>query len=338
MLILVEYRVSIEDLASLAIVTFRIPDLSDAKKRAMLAPSIHKPLAGSMLQGCAQQQDPLAIMQILTAVYLAGSSDGAQYKDLASLFPPSEIVNYRKTLAQLGAKSKTFALGPEVLTLQGLFLEREGKRDEAEALYLEAVERCHFKFNPKTRHPMQIELLTPWNALAYFYKNDPSPARQAQAKKYFERGALEGDDPLSCYELASYEDKSDPRWLKFTSKAAASGHRQAAVDLAEFYREASAPNSPVLANSKTQNMLNWLTSWRKGSTATLAHEWLQAASIMGHKPSTLKLAEHYQSQGDKEGAKEYWWKLTEPPSTANQVEEWPQLVQIGRKRLAGIRT
>jgi tetratricopeptide (TPR) repeat protein len=337
MLISVEYRVSIEDLASLAIVTFKIPDLSDAKKKAMLAPSIHKPLAGHMLQGCAQQKDPLAIMQILTAVYLAGSSDGATYKDLASLFPSSDIATYRKTLEELGAKSKTFALGPEVLTLQGLFLEREGKRDKAEALYIEAVERCHFKYNPKTRHPMQIELLTPWNALAYFYKNDPSLARQAQAKAYFEKGALEGDDPLSCYELACLEDKSDPGWLTFTSKAAASGHRQAAVDLADFYQEASAPDPLVLANSKTRNMLNWLTGWRKGSTATLAQEWLRAASIMGHKPSTLKLAEHYQSKGDKEGAKEYWQKLTEPPSAANQVEEWPQLVHIGRKRLASIK-
>jgi tetratricopeptide (TPR) repeat protein len=336
MLILVEYRVSIEDLASLAIVTFRIPDIRDANKKAMLAPSVHKPLAGSMLQGCAQQQDPLAIMQILTAVYLAGSSDGAPYKELASLFPPADIAKYRKTLEHLGTKSKTFSLGPEVLTLQGLFLEREGNRDEAEALYLEAVKRCHFKFNPKARHPMQLELLTPWNALAYFYKNDTSAARQAQAKKYFERGAVEGDDPLSCYELAQLEDKSDPRWLKFTSKAAASGHRQAAVDLAEFYQEASALDPPVLAKSNMRNMLNWLLRWKKDSTATIAHEWLQAASIMGHKPSTLKLAEYCQSIGDKDGAKEYWRKLTEPPSAANQVEEWPQLVQIGRKRLAGL--
>jgi hypothetical protein len=337
MLILAEYGVSIEDLASLAIVTFKIPDLTDAKKKAMLSSSVHKPWAGSMLQGCAEEQDPLAVVQIMTAVYLAGSSDGASYQELASLFPQSDIAKYRKTLEQLGTKSKTFALGPQVLTLQGLFLEREGRREKAEALYLEAVERCHFKHNPKSEHPMQLPLPTPWNALAYFLKNDPSPDRQVQAKRYFERGAVEGDDPLSYYELASFEDKTDPKWLHYTSKAAASGHRQAAVDLAEFYQEASSSDSPILAESRMRKTLNWLIGWRSGSTATFAHEWLQAASIMGHKPSTLKLAEHHQSIGDLTRAKEHLRKLTEPPSSANQVEEWPQLVQIARKRLAEIK-
>jgi hypothetical protein len=337
MLMLAEYGVSIEDLASLAIVTFKIPELTDAKKKAMLSPSVHKTLAGLMLQGCAEEQDPLAIVQIMTAVYLAGSSDGSLYKELASLFPQSEIAKYRKTLEQLGAKSKTFALGPQVLTLQGLFLEGEGKKERAEALYLEAVERCHFKYNPKSQHPMQLPLPTPWNALAYLLKNDPSPSRQVQAKKYFEKGAVEGDDPLSYYELASFEDKTDPKWLHYTSKAAASGHRPAAVDLAEFYQEASSSESPILAESNMRKTLNWLLGWRSGSTATFAHEWLQAASIMGHKPSTLKLAEYRQSIGDHAGAKEHLRKLAEPPSSANQVEEWPQLVQIAKKRLADIK-
>jgi hypothetical protein len=84
--------------------------------------------------------------------------------------------------------------------------------------------------------------------------------------------------------------------------------------------------------------LNWLLGWKSGGAAALAREWLQAASNMGHKPSTLQLADYHESVGDQDGAKENYRKLTEPPSSTNQVEEWPQLVQVGRRRLAGIKT
>jgi hypothetical protein len=332
-----EYRVSVEDLASLAIITFKIPDLSDREKRAKIPPSVHKPLSGAMLQGCAQAEDPLAIIQILSAVYLADTTDGSSYRDLASLFPQSEVSKYRTTLERLGAKSKTFSLGPDVLTLQGLFTEREGKNDKAQDLYVEAIERCHFKYNPKSNHPMQLPLVRPWNALGYLLKKDPDPRVQSQAKTYFMRGAIEGNDPLSYYELAAFEERSDPKWLQYTSKAAASGHRQATVDLADFYRAASLPDSLVLKNSSMKKALNWLLSWKSGSVEKLAQEWLQAASNMGHKPSTLQLANYCESMGDSEGAKEHYRKLVEPPSSTNQTEEWPQLVQVGKRRLAGIK-
>lgn len=336
MLIRAGYGVSIEDLASLAIVTFRIPDLTDPSKRAQLPPSQHEPLASSILRGCAEAEEPLAIMQILIAIYLASSSDGAPYKKLASLFPQNEIARYRKTLEMLCAKAKTFPLGPEALTLQGLFLEREGKKEKAKDFYTEAVQRCHFKYNPKSRHPLQLPLIAPWNALGYLLKAEKDPNAQAQAKAYFNKGATEGDDPLSCYESAAFEDRTDPNWLQYTSKAAASGHRQATVDLAVFYREASSKDSPILANANMRKALNWLLEWKRGNAATLAREWLIAASNMGHKPSILQLADYYEATGDQDKAKEHLRRLAEPPSSANQAEEWPQLVQIAEKRLAGI--
>jgi tetratricopeptide (TPR) repeat protein len=332
----VEYGVSIEDLASLAIVTFRIPDLTDAKKRAQLPPSVHEPLSSSMLQGCAQAEEPLAIMQILTAVYLANASDGTPYKRLASLFPQSEITKYRKTLEILCTKAKTFSLGPEALTLQGLFLEREGKKEKAKDLYTEAVQRCHLKYNPKSRHPLQLPLIAPWNALGYFLKANKDPESQAQAKVYFNKGAIEADDPLSCYESAAFEERAEPNWLQYTSKAAASGHRQATVDLAEFYREASSKESPVLASTNMRKALNWLLEWKRGDPATLAREWLVAASNMGHKPSTLELADYYQSSGDQDKANECLRRLADPPRSANHAEVWPQLVEAAKKRLTGI--
>jgi len=337
-LITAEYNLSVEDLASLAIVTFRIPDLTDPEKRAQLPPSQHKPLAASMLRGCAHLEDPLAVMQILTAVYLADLTGEHSYKDIVSHFPKSEIPKFKQTLEQLGAKSNTFGLGPEALTLQGLFAERAGDREKAKTLYIEAVERSTLKYTPGSRHPMQLPLTTPWNALGYLLKTDKDPSVRAQAKTYFQRGALEGDDPLSYYEAAAFEDRSDPKWLQYTSKAAASGHRQATVDLAQFYLEVSSKGSPVLAQSKMRKALNWLLAWRKGSAADLAREWAHAASIMGHKPSMLQLADYRESVGDVEGAKKYLRGLVEAPKGAGKVEEWPQLVQLAKKRLAGIRT
>ncbi|KAH8724285.1 hypothetical protein GQ44DRAFT_654991 [Phaeosphaeriaceae sp. PMI808] len=331
------YNVSVENLAALAIVTFKIPDLSDPEKRAMLPPSQHKPLSGSILQGCAQAEDPLAIIQILTAVYLAGSSIEPTYKEIASLFSQKDVALYRQTLEKLCTKSVKFALGPDALTLQGLFLEKEGQKEKATALYTEAVRRCHFKYNPTSRHPMQLPLTSPWNALGNLLKTDPDPAFQAQAKEAYRRGAVEGDDPISYYELASYEDGTTPEWLRYTSKAAASGHRQAMVDLANFYKEVKSPDSPALKNSNMRKALNWLLGWKKGSAETLAHEWLEAASKLGHKPSTVQLANHLESVGDREGAQQHLRRLVEPPISANQIEEWPHLVQIGKKRLAGIR-
>ncbi|KAF2821285.1 hypothetical protein CC86DRAFT_410988 [Ophiobolus disseminans] len=309
-----KYKTSLENISSLAIVTFLIPDLSDPTKRAQLPPSKHKPLAASILKGCAELEDPLAILQIMTAVYLAAYTGDQSYKDIATLFSRNEILKYRKILEKLGEMAQKIALGPEALTLQGLLLEGDGNKEKAKLLYIKAVELCHFKYTPGSRHPMQLPIMTPWNALGYLLKADNDPSIRAQAKAYFQRGALEGDDPVSCFEAAQSEDRSNPKWLQFTSKAAASGHRQATINLAQFYHDVSLEGSSVLATSSMQKALNWLLRWRRGSTANLAREWQQAASIMGHKPSSLQLTEHRESIGDKEGAKQFWKKLGEPKS------------------------
>ncbi|KAF1935687.1 hypothetical protein EJ02DRAFT_360970 [Clathrospora elynae] len=332
-----KYQLAMDDLTGLAMITFKIPDLSDPSKRAQLPPSQHKTSSGLLLQGCAQAEEPLAIVHILTAVYLSGSSSDAFAKDIARLFPQSEIDKYRKTLDMLVINPTSIGLGPDALTLKGLFLEKEGQKQKAKDLYQAAIQCSHLKFAPGSRHPMQLPLITPWNALGYLLKADKDPNLQAQAKKYFEKGALEADDPLSCYELAACEPKTSTKWLQYTSKAAASGHRQAIVNLTNFYQELAAKDSPILADSTMRKALNWLLGWRRGSVAAIAREWLQVASNIGHKPSMLQLADHYESAGDHERAKEHLRQMLEPPSAANQNEEWPQLVQLAKRRLAGIR-
>ncbi|CAO2651559.1 Nn.00g041290.m01.CDS01 [Neocucurbitaria sp. VM-36] len=331
-----KYHVDLEDLTSLAIVTFKIPDLSDPEKKAMLPPSQHKIISGQLLQGCAQAEDPLAIVHVLTAVYSNSSSADPASREIALLFPQTEISKYRGILEKLGSKAKSIALGPDVLTLQGSFLERDGQREKAIDFYKEAVLRSHLKFEPGSRHPMQFPLVDPWNALGFLLKRSRDPSDQAQAKVYFEKGALEGDDPLSYYELAAFEPKGSTKWLQYTSKAAASGHRQAMVNLADFYQEVSSEHSPVLADKRMQQALNWLLGWKPGSAASFAREWLQASANCGHKPSMLKLADYYETRGEHERAKEQLRQVLEPPVSANQVEEWPQLVHLAKKRLAGV--
>lgn len=325
-----------DDLASLAIVTFNIPDLSDPEKRAQLPPSQHKPIAGQLLQGCAEAEDPLAIMQIMGAVYLSSSTFDRSIKEIAGLFSRLDVAKYRKTLEELGEKAQSFALGPDALTLQGLYLEREGQKQKALWLYQKAIQLSHMKFNPKSRHPMLLKLAEPWNALGYLLKADQTPEAQAEAKRAFEEGAVKGDDPLSYFELAAFEPRSSTKWLKYTSKAAASGHRPAIINLAEFYHEINSKDTSLLKDDDMRKALQWLLQWKNNSAEMLGREWLQVATNIGHKPSMLKLADYYEAKGKHELAKEQLRQVVKPPSAANQDEEWPQLVQVAKRRLAGL--
>ncbi|EUC32028.1 hypothetical protein COCCADRAFT_99764 [Bipolaris zeicola 26-R-13] len=333
-----KYNVALDDVSSLGIITFKIPDISDPVKRAQIPPSQHKTISGLLLQGCAQAGDPLAIVHILTAVYLSSAGDES-VQELARLFPRHEVPRYRQTLESFDQQTleKTTALWPEVLTLKGLFLEQEGQRLKAKEVYLQAINPSSLKYEPGARHPMQLPLIAPWNALGLLLKSEKDPKVQAEAKTPFELGALKGDDPLSYYELAAFEPRASEKWLRYTSKAAASGHQQAMINLIDFYQEVAKTELSILKDGGIRKALNWLLGWKPGSAAALAREWLEAASNAGHKPSMLQLADYHDSNGDHEQAKEYLRQILEVPSAANQKEEWPRLVQLARKRLAGVR-
>lgn len=331
------YRVNIEDITDLALVTYRIPDLSDPKKRSQLPPSMHKSTAGLILQACAQAGEPLAVVHILTAVYVSSCSSEKAAHEIARMFPRSAIVKYRSKLEELCLNSKTIALGPDALTLKGLFSQMEGERQKAKEAFELAIARSHLAFKKGMRSPLQLPLVTPWNALGYLLRSDKDPAVQAEAKRHFLLGAQKADDPLSCFEASQYEPRTSPDWLQLTSRAAASGHKQAIINLAEFYQEISMNDTPITDHPGMRKALNWLLSWRTGSAAALAQEWHQAASNLGHKPSMLQLADSCESAGDFERAAEHLRRIIEPPTSANQIEEWPQLVKVAQKRLAGIR-
>lgn len=333
-----KYNCTIEDVADLALATYMIPDLSDPEKKRQLPPSKHKPMAGLMLQGCAHNADPLAIVHILSAIYLNMATSHATAHEIALLFPESEIAKYHSTLEDLCSKSEKIALGPDCLTLKGLFLEKRGQTEKAKEAFQLAIKRSHLQPGVGAKNPLLLPLIAPWNALGYLLASNKDPTVQAQAKTYFLLGAKEADDPLSCYEVAKYETRTSPDWLKWTSKAAASGHAQASFDLAEFYQELSKDPQPILKSSGMRKALNWLLKWRPDDAGMLAREWLQVASNLGHKPAALQLADYCESVGDYQGATEHFRRILEQPHSAAQVEAWPQIVRQAQRRLDTLRT
>lgn len=318
--------------------TYMIPDLSDPQKRAMLSPSPHKTIAGQLLQGCAEIEDPLAVKHIMAAVYLNTYTTTPGVRDVAFLFPKSEIIKYRKSLESLKIGGKD---DPEALTLHGLFLEKEGQPASARVLYEKALQVPWFyNYSPQARHPAQLPIMAPWNALGYLLKDSADPTLREQAKHAFEQGANKADDPLSYYELAAFLPKGSVEWLKCTSKAAASGHREAMFQLATFYRDITPQDSALLqtdTSGKLKQALGWLLGWRQDSAKQLAVEWFEAAGTAGHKAALLQLADWYESLGEKDRAREVLLRIVEP-AAGKEGEEFPQVVHRAKGRLSGIRT
>ena len=117
-----------------------------------------------------------------------------------------------------------------------------------------------------------------WGVLALLKKQagDRKGARLA-----LEKGALEHDDPWAYYTLAtSYKDTSDPGYLQFLLKAAASGIPQAAHKVGRFYLELA---PAVAARLSSSTLLQWLRALLPGSKQdpkelrSLAAEWFSVS-------------------------------------------------------------
>ncbi|KAJ4985522.1 hypothetical protein SVAN01_08993 [Stagonosporopsis vannaccii] len=329
-----KYNVTSEHISGLALMTYSIPDLSDASKRAMLPPSPHKTIAGLILQGCAEIEDPLAVKHIMTAVYLSTYTSTPAARDIALLFPRSEILKYRKSLATLKIAGQD---DPEALTLHGLLLEKENQPTQASELYERALRiPWVYQYSAQARHPAQLPIMAPWNALGYLLKDSTDGATREKAKWAFEQGSKKGDDPLSCFEYAAFLDRDSAEWLQFTSKAAASGHREAMFHLALFYRNISGSSAQAPQSGGLKQALEWLMSWRKGSAEKLAVEWFEAAGLAGHKAALLQLAEWYEGLGEKGMAREVLQRIVD--SDEGGKEEFAQALHTAKGRLSGIRT
>lgn len=320
--------------------TFSIPDLSDPAKRAMLPPSQHKTTAGLMLQGCADIQDPLAIKHILAAVYLHTYTTFPNVRDTALLFPKSAIQQYRQTLATLQLAGNP---DPEALTLHGQFLEQENRPADARALYERALQLPWiYAYNVRARHPAQLPVPAPWIALGALLKAAPdASASAAAARAAFELGAEKGDDPLAWYELSLFHAERGAHWLKCVSKAAASGHREAMLQVARFYRDLSAGGIALEAKGGAlKAALDWLLGWRAGGApgaARLAEEWFEAAGGAGHKGAMLELADWCEARGRGDEARRLLGRIVEPDESGKD-EEFAAAVHQAKGRLSGVRT
>jgi TPR repeat protein len=319
--------------------TFSIPDLSDPAKRALLPPSPHKPTAIQLLQGCAELQDPLAVKHLLTAVYLANytASPLPAAREIASHIPRSAIPTLRKNLEELKIAGQD---DPEALTLLGLFLEAENQPAKARKAYETALKvPWVYTYSVQARHPAQLPIPPPWIALGYSLSGSRDQEVKALAKTVFEQGAKKGDDPLACWEYTSYLSKEyegeRKEWLKFVSKAAASGHREAMLSLARFYREIAQAGGKE-GGRGLAGSLNWLLGWKKGSEDKLAREWYDAAGKAGQKEALMELAEWCKEEGEGEKAESLLERIVEPVEKCGE-EEFPQVVQRARRMLGGVK-
>ncbi|PSN74640.1 hypothetical protein BS50DRAFT_567440 [Corynespora cassiicola Philippines] len=314
-----KYKADIEDIAVLGLVIQRIPQTS----KVASAPNENDRIARAILLACVEAKDPYAIIQIMNAVYLSNTLTGA--KNITKSFSSVDLALVRTYFDSMVAANH-----PNALTLQGQFLERTGKTNQARALYEKALQNVG-NWDLTTRFTLSLPNIAPWNALGNILVSEKDPNLQAQAKAAYEKG-VQMDDPLAYYNLALTEDAHNSVWLKGMTKAAASGHTEAMYKLANFYINLDADKSPLQNDGMLAKALNWLTQWKPGSPQKLGREWLSIAAGLGHKPSMLELVKLYEMEGDKERVKGYLQEMTVPPPTG-KMEQWPQLVEQAHKRL-----
>jgi TPR repeat protein len=323
----------------LAIPMFRIPDVNDTN--AQLPPSQNSPVAASLLLACSAAGDLQATLQILNAVYYASKVHNMpKAVEIARLFTPKDINDCRKMLEQLaeGKDDKGAAKGDaNAMTLHGKFLELAGNKEEARYFYEKALERYNTKMFRGYPHPMALPWLTPWTELVNLEETSPTPSieKMSEALKF---GAMKADDPMAYYKLATLQDTKSPEWLKYMSKAAASGHPEAMYRLGQFYHEVNARPSDLLNDAGFKKVLKFLTSWKRNASADFGMEWLKAAAMGGHKPAMLEMAQLYEQTKQEDAIEQSMDCLKaivkEPPPGVR--EEWPHLVMQARQRLAGL--
>jgi TPR repeat protein len=324
---LLEYRAKVGAITYIAIAISQIGDIKDPSGR--LPPSQHHKIAAELLFACSAAKDVMATLQIMSAYWLSTEHELPRAKEIASNFTKQQINECMAMLEQLSDEGDT-----DCMTMRARMLEKVGHRDIAKGLYRSALAKAPMVFDPKWPHPMALPWVPPWIALADLLLADKHNATldaRAQAKAVLEKGAFAADDPLAYYRLASFENGHTPDWVQYMSKAAASGHIEAAYKLGRFYMDVHANPKSFLAKSQFKSALNFITSFKGGSADRLAREWLEFAASTGHKPSMLELMKLHDDAGDHHTAAGYLRRITEAPENGS-TEEWPNVVREARRR------
>lgn len=271
----------------------------------------------------------------MRGAYLSAHNDGA--KNFFRNFSPVEVRNARKVLEELAVDNKN----PEAMTLVGVFLEKDGFKDEAQAMYHQAMDLSKMEVDVGVEaRKLGLPQIAPWNALGFLLKSKGDAGSLEQAKEVFKKGALEGDDPVSYYELAMLGEPNSGDWLQYMQKAAGAGHLDAIHALGKFYLSTEPEQVAESKDRKLMTMLKWIFSLGKGRTEILGMEYLTEGVNMGHKPSMMTLVSYLRRKEDaekQEGAfREQIVGLLEQvrgSPEGDKVEQWPELVVRARKQL-----
>jgi TPR repeat protein len=284
--------------------------------------------------------EPNAVLHINRAVLLREKLPAAQ--EVAAQYSQAELRTAFENLAELALKKH-----PDAMSLLGQFYEKQGLKQRATKLYEQAVNQYTAKESKKANkeklaQPMQLPQLAPWNALGFILMTEKDPESLKQAEEAFRIGALDHDDPLSYYHLATFQTRHSGDWLQYMTKAAGSGHLEAMYELGEFYSEANqAYINPELANDKVLNkLMSWILDWKPQKLKALADEWFTTAASAGYKPAMWKLAEDLERGNtdgqDTEGAL-HWYKIIAGAPQFDKEERWPKLVDQARRKLQTVK-
>ncbi|PVI06333.1 hypothetical protein DM02DRAFT_14931 [Periconia macrospinosa] len=326
-----KHKMNIAAISHTAMTLFFITDLRDPTGR--LPPSQNRMIAKNLLVACSAAKDVFATLQILNSSYFSTYYSISQAEHFARLCSPADFIQSGAMLRILAAEGD-----PSCITMEGLLLQREGHIDRAKATYRKALEVFDFTIHQNWPHPSALPWIPPWRPLAELLLSEPGSTAETreEAKKILEKGAIKGDDPLAYWQLASFETGRTPFWFKCVTKAAASGHVEAAYNLGRFHMDAYQEPKSILQNKELEAMVNYATSWQgNNSLKRLAIEWLDVAALAGYKPAMMDLAELYDAEGDWELATEKLRSVIQPPPSG-ELEEWPKLVKRANMRMADL--
>lgn len=150
---------------------------------------------------------------------------------------------------------------PEAMNVLGQIYQLQGRDDDALGLFSGAMARIKSIDDKKVGwgdqslnlfNTQDVSLIVPvWIVLGNEYLKRKNFAAAAQA---YEDGAIRADDPYAYFcasrILRATEGAISPKWLHFVTKAATSGHPQAALMLGDFYGTVDKPKVPILEEDR----------------------------------------------------------------------------------------
>jgi TPR repeat protein len=329
----------LQSMTHLAMVVGRVPDSGPVNKSGRLPPSIHPELSRQLLMACVRAGERTAVLHVLRLVLRRSDSEYAKRR--ASQFTSTDL---RIARQQLEALAEAGDADAKTLLGQLLEQERSSKRvhePRAHQLWQEAhdikvADMARQKVAFKDHHQLELPQMEPWNLLGCALLQQQDPDSRERAKALFKTGALQADDPISYYYLASLEDRTSGLWLQYITKAAASGVADAMYELANFYADLGESNSKAQGMLKTDGLLakstNWITSFKKNNgPKDIAIEWYKVAADAGSKAAMWKLAEMAEAAGDLDTAAENLEEIVEAPP--DDSPDGADLVRAANKKL-----